>query len=419
MKLAYFDCFSGAAGDMIVGAMLDAGLDAAALTAALARLPLPGWRPSIEKVRRAGMAGTKFNVNVDGDHDHPHRHLGGDPNPRNNAAWGPLDILAIIDAAALPGRSAEVAKAIFQRLGEAEAKVHGIGIEEVHFHEVGAVDSIVDIVASAVGLELLGIGRVVCSPIPTGRGRVQTAHGLLPIPAPATVELLATGRALLAEAPPEIGECELTTPTAAAVLTTVAESFGPVPPMVVSAVGYGAGTRDHPSVPNLLRVIVGEAGEGTTDAVLELSANLDDCTGQVLGHAIEKLLAAGALDAWAAPICMKKSRPGWMLSALCVPADGDRIEGVFFAETPTLGVRRRSCSRGKLARRHETVATPYGPVRVKLGERDGRVLSATPECEDAAAAAEAHGVAVREVIAAAMAAYRTGQGIAPGRQSAG
>jgi len=399
MKVAYFDCFNGAAGDMIVGALLDAGLDFDALRADLATLPLSGVTVSAETVRRGGMAGTKFHVTVD-QADQPARHL--------------ADILAMIDAAVLPDPAGANARAIFERLAAAEAKVHGVAIEAVHFHEVGAADSIVDIVASAVGLARLGIGKVLCSPIPTGRGTVRTAHGLLPVPAPATAELLRGAE--VAEPTDADVAGELTTPTGAAVLTTLAEGYGPVPAMAVEAIGYGAGTRDAGPLPNLLRVVVGRVGDGAVDTVVELAANLDDCTGEILGAAIEALLSAGALDAWATPITMKKSRPAWTLSALCRPADAARAEEIFFAETPTLGVRRRTCGRRTLARRHVTVGTPYGRIRVKVAGPGGAgvALTASPEFADCAAAAEAHGAAVRTVIDAAMDAYRTHARLHPG-----
>jgi len=389
MKLAYFDCFAGAAGDMIVGALLDAGLELEVLRSAAAALKLPGCSVSAEKVRRGGMAGTKFHVHAD------------EPGPHHRAL---ADIEQIIGAAELPGRSGETAVAVFRRLAEAEAKVHGTGVGKVHFHEVGAIDSIVDIVSAAVGLESLGVERVLCSPLPVGRGTVETAHGTMPLPSPATAELLAG--APLAECPPGLAG-ELTTPTAAALLTALSAGFGPPPAMDLAAVGYGAGSRDDGGLPNLLRVFLGTAGgEGAVDAVMELSANLDDCTGEVLGAALEKLLLAGALDAWSAPITMKRSRPGWILSALCLPADAAKIEEVLFAETTTLGVRRRLCARGKLLRRHERVETPYGPVRVKVGRRGDRDVTASPEFADALAAAEAHGVPVKEVLAAAVEAFR-------------
>jgi len=390
MKLAYFDCFAGAGGDMIVGALLDAGADLEGLRAALETLDLAGWSVSAEQVRRGGMAGTKFHVIAEEDAP-PHRHL--------------ADVKRIIDSGDLPGEAAAKARAIFDRLAAAEARVHGIGVEEVHFHEVGAVDSIIDVAAAAIALELLDVAEVRCSPIPTGSGTVTTAHGPLPVPAPATAELLTGAAVVGVEADGPTGE--LTTPTAAAVLTTLAAGYGPAPPMRLEAVGCGAGSRETGHLPNLLRVLIGTPDDaGDVDTVVELSANLDDCTPEVIGWAIERLLSAGCLDAWAAPATTKKSRPGWVLSALCAPAAVARAEEALFAETTTLGVRRRTCRRRKLARRHVTVETRYGAVRVKVAGRGGRDLTAAPEFADAAAAAEAHGVAVREVMAAAMAAWR-------------
>ncbi len=396
MNLAYFDCFSGAAGDMIVGALLDAGLDFEALQKQLAGLKLPGCDISASKVRRGALAGTKFTVTAS-EADQPHRNLD--------------DILSIIRSAALPGRSAETAEAIFRRLAQAEAKVHDMDVAKIHFHEVGAVDSIIDIVAAAVGIEMLGIEEVHCSPIPLGRGTVEAEHGTLPLPAPATVELLKG--ATTAEAITEGVTGELTTPTAAAVLTTLARSVGPVPAMALSAVGYGAGSREDTGPgepPNLLRVFIGNsADDGSVDCMVELSANLDDCTGEVIGATIEKLLQAGCADAWAAPIYMKKSRPAWTLSALCAPADVGRAEEIIFTETTTLGVRRRTCTRSKLARRHVTVETAYGPIRVKIGSGDGNTITASPEFADCSSAAEAHGAPVKEVIAAAIQVHRESQ----------
>ena len=390
MKLAYFDCFTGAAGDMIVGALLDAGLELEALQEVLGTLELGGYRISAEKVRRAGLAGTKFDVLVEQAEQRPR---------------GLREVEGIIDAGDLPGDSAERAKAVFRRLAQAEAKVHGQKVEEVHFHEVGAVDSIVDIVAATVGLALLEVEEVRCSPIPLGAGTVQTAHGRLPVPAPATAELLAG--VPVTPGPSQDARGELTTPTGAALLTSLAGSFGPPPAMTLEAVGYGAGSRQTGEVPNLLRVLLGSAEEaGQVDAVVELSANLDDCTGEVLGATLERLLAAGALDAWCTPITMKKSRPGWMLSVLSAPADAPKLEAILFAETTTLGVRRCVCERTKLSRRHVTVETPYGPVRIKVGYRGQRELTASAEFADARRAAEAHGVPVKEVLAAALASYR-------------
>ena len=385
MKLAYFDCFAGAAGDMIVGALLDAGADAETLRAGLASLA-GGIGIRCEAVQRGGIAGTMFHVQQSGDS--PHRGL--------------ADILAMIDSADLPGRVAERAKAIFTRLGQVESQIHQVDLKHVHFHEVGAVDSIADIVGACLALESLGVDRIVCSAIPVGSGTVTCDHGQFPLPAPATA-------ALLAGVPTKPGpnEGEATTPTAAAILTTLADTFGQTPAMTVDAIGYGAGTREGDAVPNLLRVFLGEASEdGSADTVVELSANIDDCTGEIIGAAIDKLLAAGCVDAWAAPIVMKKSRPAWMLSALCTEADVAAVEEIFFRETTTFGVRRRHCARRKLDRRYETVETPYGPIRIKLGLLEGRIVTASPEFADCAASADTHHVPVREVLASATAAYR-------------
>jgi hypothetical protein len=386
MRTAYFDCFAGAGGDMIVGALLDAGADLEAVRTQLSRLPVEGVRLSCEKVRRGSIGGVKFQVEA--PPEQPHRHLS--------------QILAMIDAAGLPPRAAGRAKRIFQRLGEAEANVHRIDIEKVHFHEVGAVDSIMDIVGACAALEVLDVEEVLCSALPTGSGTVRTAHGVLPVPAPATAELL-KGAAIAAV---ELAG-EALTPTAAAVLTTLARAYGPPPAMAVSAVGYGAGSREGKGVPNLLRVFIGEtSAAGDLDTAVELSCNLDDCSGQVLGAAMEELFSAGCLDAWAAPIFMKKSRPAYLLCVLCEPANADRMEQILFRQTTTLGVRRRDCRRTKLIRRFETVETPYGPIRVKVGRRGQTDLSAAPEYEDCLAAARAHHVSLREVIQAAVETHR-------------
>ena len=391
MTVAYFDCFAGAAGDMIVGALIDAGADLDAVSAEIAKFDLGDVRLEAKAVRRNGMAALHFQVHEhshDDEAHHPHRHLS--------------DILGMIAGARLADRAAERARRIFTRLAEAEAKVHGVGVEEVLFHEVGAVDSIVDVVAACVAMELLDVERVLCSPIPVGNGTVTTAHGELPLPAPATARLLigaeTRGSRIVGEA---------TTPTGAAVLTTLAEAYGPPPAMNVSSVGCGAGTREAGPLPNVLRVFLGRAGDdGQIDTVVELSANLDDCTGEVIGAAMEKLLAAGCLDAWAAPVVMKKSRPAWVLSALCSPRDAAEAERIIFAETTTFGIRRRVCERAKLLRQHETVETAYGSIRVKVARRGAETMTAAAEFDDCRRAAEAHGVPVKEVLAAAEATYR-------------
>lgn len=388
MTTAYFDCFAGAGGDMIVASLLDAGCPLEPLQENLARLAAAGeFSVAAEPAHRQGLAATRFCVTLTG-HDHAHRHLS--------------DILDMIAAADLPARAAERAGAIFTNLARAEAQVHGCGIEQVHFHEVGALDSIADIVGAALALELLNVDRVECSPLPTGHGFVDCDHGRMPVPAPATAELL-RGVPLAGTDIP----FEAVTPTAAAILTTLAERFGPPPEMTLSAVGCGAGTREQGPLPNVLRVLLGdsEADTAERDSVWELATNLDDCTGELIAAAIEAALQAGALDAWATPATMKKSRPGWVLSMLCHPADADAVEAILFKQTPTFGIRRRPWQRSILKREHETVETPFGPVRVKLGRRGGQLLVASPEFADCQAAAACHHVAVREVFDAARAAF--------------
>jgi pyridinium-3,5-bisthiocarboxylic acid mononucleotide nickel chelatase len=387
MTTAYFDCFAGAGGDMICASLLDAGADFKTLQTQLAKLPVEGYSLRTETVTRMGLTGRRFIVEVE-EGEQPHRHL--------------HHITEMIDAADLPARAADRAKAVFAHLARAEAKVHQTTIEKVHFHEVGAVDSIVDIVGACLALEQLGVDRIHVSPIPLGSGTIECDHGTMPVPAPATAELLVGAKTV-----PGANPGEMTTPTAAALFTALAETFGPPPAIEVSAIGWGAGTREGQNVPNLLRVLIGSADQtGQTDSVIELTANIDDVSGEVLGSTIEKLLSIGCLDAWASPATMKKSRPGWVLSALVHPAERAAAEALLFEETPTFGIRRRTCERVKLARRHETVETPYGPIRVKVGSRDGSDLSASPEFEDCRQAAESHHVSVREVVAAAIVAWR-------------
>ena len=387
MRIGYFECFSGISGDMTLGALVDAGVDPAALQTAVASLGLP-CSLQFETVRRAGFRATY--ARVEAPHEHAHRHL--------------HHIEAMIDNSSLTPRQNELARRIFRRLGEAEAAVHGIDIQKIHFHEVGAVDSIVDIVGAAVGLDLLGVDRFESSPLPTGRGSVRAAHGLMPIPAPGTAELL-KGVPLAASAI----EMELTTPTGAAIVTTVAESFGPLPALTIEAIGLGAGTRDIPGQANILRLFVGRISEpAASDRVWVLETNLDDLPGEVVGYATTRLLAAGALDAYVTPIFMKKNRPGVMVSVLC---DEDKIpvlEEILFRETTTLGIRRYAVSRHKLKRRAAEVETSFGPIKGKLGWIEGRPATFSPEFDDCARAAATHGVPLREVQDAALAAYLAG-----------
>jgi uncharacterized protein (TIGR00299 family) protein len=394
MKIAYFDAFSGASGDMILGALVDAGLELSALERSLSSLGVDGYRLEAKKESRLGIAATRLEVHLEGGHDHAHRHLS--------------HIRRIIEGATLPGRAAERALAVFTRLAEAEAHVHGSTVEKVHFHEVGAVDAIVDIVGAAVALELMGIERVVSSPLPTGGGTVQCAHGLMPVPAPATAELL-TGIPLR----PSVEQKELTTPTGAALLVTLAESFGDVPQMRIDAVGYGAGKRQGQTVANVLRVMVGHTADEALagDTIWVIETNLDDATGEVVADASRRLMDAGALDVFTTAIMMKKGRPGLLLRCLVHEPQRAEVERLIFEHTGTFGLRRSQWTRSMLGRRHETVETAYGPVRVKLGLRGDHVLRVAPEYEDCRAGAEAHGVSVQQVMQDAVRQYGSKPGM--------
>ncbi len=388
MKIAYFDPFAGVSGDMTLGALVDAGVSPRKLRSELASLPIGPWSLSTRKVERHGLAATKATVR-DRGHDHAHRHLS--------------DILRILDKSKLPAEDCERAEAVFRRLAEAEARVHQCSVEEIHFHEVGAIDSIVDTVGAVVGLRLLGIDRVVSGPIRTGTGTVKCAHGRLPVPAPATAVLL--------EGFPSVGtdiQGECTTPTGAALLTSLAESFGPRPAMTVGSVGYGAGGRKNEFVPNLLRLFVGETvGDAETDEVALLEANLDDLSAEVTGHVMDRLFAAGALDVWLTPAHMKKNRSGVVLSVLAKPEDAAALETLILTETTTFGVRRSRMARRKLAREWVTVKTKLGTVRIKVGRLAGKPVQAAPEYEDCRAIAEKKRVPIRTVYEAAMRAFGT------------
>lgn len=384
MRIAYFDAYSGLAGDMITGALIDAGADASTLFAGLESLGT-GARFRAERVKRKGIMGTQFIV--EHEDQKKHRHL---PH-----------IVKMIEAAELPAPVKENAITIFTALGEAEAEVHGVPIENVHFHEVGAVDSICDIVGAAFGLYLLGVEQVHVSPINTGSGAVEADHGVMPVPTPATA-LLLRGLPVYARGP----ETELTTPTGAAVVAALAESFGPLPPMTIEATGFGAGTKEFATHANMLRVLVGEASdarEAVTIRVLE--ANVDDSTPEVLGYAMDRLLAAGALDVTLQPVYMKKQRPATLIQALARVEDQERIADILFQETSTLGIRISEAERRVAARSHVEVETTYGKVRVKVGEH-----GAAPEFEDCRALAETTGQPLKEILAAALAAYRKGNG---------
>jgi uncharacterized protein (TIGR00299 family) protein len=393
MRIGYFDCFSGASGDMILGACLDAGLPFEELREALSGLSVSGYTLKADRVRKQGFAATQFDAVLEPTTGHPHRHL--------------KHVREIIEAGQLSGSVRERAIRIFTRLAEVEAAAHDTTIEKVHFHEVGAIDAIVDIVGACVALERLGIEKVVCSPIPTGSGTVKCEHGIMPVPAPATA-------ALLQGVP--LADCdepgELTTPTGAAILTTLASEYGGLPAMALEKVGIGAGRRDGKNRPNILRLLIGTAGgesdAAETDEILILEANLDDASGELIGHLFDRLFEAGALDVYLTPIYMKKNRPASQVTVLAEPARRDAIEAALFAETTTFGVRSYPARRRKLARSHETVQTEFGPIRIKVGRQGDRVITAAPEYEDCREAAVRSGRPLREVMELARRAWQDG-----------
>ena len=376
----YLDAFSGISGDMLVGALADAGAPQNAIAAAIHSLNV-GASVSFEKVRRRGIGATKFHVEA--AETSKHRHL---PH-----------ILQIIDKADIPAPAKQNAARVFQRLGEAEAEVHQVPIEKVHFHEVGAADSIADIVGACLALELLNIESIYCSPLNVGSGTVNTEHGVLPVPAPATAALL-VGRPVYSRGPAK----ELTTPTGAAVVATLAREFGVMPPMTLRSQGFGAGGNDFPEQPNVLRVAVGAAtgaSEATTVSVIE--ANIDDLNPQVLAYAAERLLDAGALDVSLQAITMKKGRPATLLRVLSRPEHTDRFAQLIFAETSTFGLRIHTAERRVQARDWVEVETPFGKVRVKVSG-DGAYAPEFDECRILAAAT---GAPLKDVISAANLAY--------------
>jgi len=387
VKIAYFDPFSGASGDMILGALVDGGLSLVALRRELRRLPLEGYSISSRKVERNRIAATKVSVKAKGRR-HGRRRLSG--------------ILRIIRRSKLPESDREKAAAVFQRLAEAEARVHRCPANEIHFHEVGAVDAVVDIVGTAIGLRLLGVERVASGPLRTGTGFVECAHGRLPAPAPATAQLL--------KGFPSIGtdiEGELTTPTGAALLTTLADEFGPRPPMTVEAIGHGAGAAERERVPNLLRVFIGEAAaDEEADEVVVIEANLDDLSPEIAGYAVERLLDAGALDAFLAPAYMKKNRPGVVLTAIADPTTAPAVEQLILTETSTFGLRRTLASRRKLSREWVHATTRYGKIRIKVGRMGKKLVHAAPEYEECRRAATRHGVPLKAVYQAALEAFQ-------------
>jgi len=378
MKTAYFDCIAGASGDMLLGALVDAGLPAAALEAELAKLHIHDFHLHISKVSKNGFGATKVDVHA---HDHaPERHLS--------------DIREIIEDSHISPRVKERAMRVFTRICEVEGGIHGMSVDEVHLHEVGGADAIVDVVGVLAGIEWLEIGHVVVSPLPMGRGFIHGAHGQIPLPAPATIGLL--------EGVPICGspiDKELVTPTGAALLTELADAWGPLPAMTLRAVGYGAGTRDM-IIPNVLRILLGDsspAGPWLSETITVLETHLDNDRGETIGHACQRLMAEGALDVVSIPAQMKKDRPAQVIKVLAKPADADRLEQILFEETSTLGIRRSDTRRDALHRHFDTVETRYGTITVKIAHLPGGGLRATPEYEECRKAAEQHGVSLHSV----------------------
>ena len=373
----------------MLGALVDAGVSLEAIQQGIDSLGLAGVRLTSEEVKRKGFRGIK--VRVEHEPEHAHRHL--------------HHITDMIDASRLTHAQKDLAKRIFTRLGEAEAKVHGTTLRKVHFHEVGAVDSIADIVGSAIGWDLLGVERIACSPVPVGSGSIVIAHGQVSVPAPATAELLKNVPLAASEV-----TAELTTPTGAAIVRTIVDQFGPVPPMTIQQIGYGAGDRDLKEQPNLLRLLVGEASESWAhDNVWMLETNLDDISGELVGHCATLLMEAGALDVYTTAIQMKKNRPGVMLSVLCQPEHLAKLESLLFRETTTLGVRRWPVSRHKLERRPHTVETAFGPVEGKLALAPEAGPAFSPEFESCRRIAVERNVPLKEVFEAARRAFDSSQ----------
>jgi uncharacterized protein (TIGR00299 family) protein len=431
MRTAYLDCFSGISGDMFLGALLDAGVSPKLLEDTVAALDI-GARLEISQVTRGGISGTKVDVYANGekdlprevflrqqkrgqeqdqDHVHPHSHKPHDRQLVHYHARTLPQIRGIIEKAAISSTAKATAVRIFEALGKAETEIHNTSIDQVHFHEVGAVDAMVDIVCAAVGAESLAIDEWVSSPLNVGGGTVTCAHGTLPVPAPATLMLLHD--APVYSSGPQV---ELVTPTGAAIVKKLVSRFGSFPAMKIEKSGYGAGTREFCGYPNLLRLTIGESAmhvpstlsSTSNETITVLEANLDDLSPQVLAYAMERLLAEGALDVFTIPVQMKKSRPGALLTVLAKTEDANRLTKLIFAETTTLGVRRREEERQTLSRRWESVDTTWGRVRIKIASMNGSISNYAPEYEDCRTLAEAHHVPLKQVIEEAVRAYAGG-----------
>jgi len=410
VKVLYFDCFAGAAGDMILGALLDAGLPFDELKRALGSLAVEGWDVSVDKVVKAGVTATKFRVLEHAHADH-HHHDGQDHAHHDDGGHRSLkEIFAAIDRSSLSANGKARAIKMFRRLGEVEAAIHNMPLDRIHLHEVGALDSIIDIVGAVFALEWFNADRVVVSPINVGGGMVKSAHGTFPVPAPATV-------ALLKDAPVYSSgvQMEMLTPTGALILTEYASAFGPVPPMTIQRVGYGAGDRELRDTPNVVRVMVGDshtmpeqtgaAHDRASHHVAVLECEIDDMNPQIFGVLMDRLYAAGALEVFYQAVQMKKNRPGTLMTVVARPADRDRMTDIVFRESTTIGVRHQVLARECLEREMVTVQTPIGPVRFKVARRDGRILNAQPEFEDLAKLSTERGIPVKEAQALAHKAW--------------
>jgi uncharacterized protein (TIGR00299 family) protein len=411
-RIAYLDCFSGVSGDMVLGALIDVGLPLDSLRAALGSLAIDCGEIGADRVLRAGVSATKFRVGPeqahahDDHHDHNHHH-GHDHHHHDHGHHHDhhhhslKEIAGAIERSALSRHGKDRAIRLFQRLGEAEAAIHDMPIEKVHLHEVGALDSIVDIVGAVHGMEWLGVDRIVASPLNVGSGTVECAHGTFPVPAPATARLL---KGVPIYSGPIAAE--MVTPTGALLVTEYADSFVPLPPMTVQAIGYGAGDRDFTAHPNVLRMLVGEtASDAHVERIVVLECEIDDMNPQLFGPLMDRLHHAGAVDVFYSPVQMKKNRPGTLVTVIARPEQREALSSLLFGETTTIGVRYQEMMRDRLAREMRTIETPIGPIRFKVATRDGRVLNASPEFDDCARIAADRGLPIKEVQAMATKAW--------------
>jgi uncharacterized protein (TIGR00299 family) protein len=388
MKTLYFDCFAGASGDMILGALLAAGVEPDIFKQQLSLLGVDGYLIDFETVDRSGISATYARVST--AHEHVHRHL--------------ADILKIIYESNLSDAVKERAAKIFSRLAEAEARVHNIPVEQIHFHEVGALDAIIDVVGAAICFELLGVERFVCSPLHVGSGTVDMDHGRFPVPPPAVAELLKGAPFYSTDI---VGE--LVTPTGAAIITTVCSEYGSIPPMTLQQTGYGAGSREYQKFPNVLRVLIGvdnatESAGAVAERLWMIETNMDDISPQILGHVMDRAFDLGALDCYFTSVQMKKNRPGVLLSILCRAEQRSALTALLFSETTTLGIRAHEIERRALQRKIVVVETQYGPIDVKVAQLNGHVVKAMPEFEQCRKAAREANVPLRLVEEAAQAA---------------